>query len=131
MGKVGNPNWHPGVSGNPGGRSKELAQQQSAARLEAARHADEVIGYLLKVLRDDNEGTAYRLKAGIELLNRGLGLPQAQVDVDVNVRKQISQMSLDELRQLEERLVGAFRPAPPLLLEGQLDAAKQPEDSDG
>jgi hypothetical protein len=120
-----------GVSGNPGGRSKELAQQQSAARLEAASHASEVIAYLLKVLRNEDEGTAYRLKAGIELLNRGLGLPQAQVDVDVNVRKQISQMSLDELRQLEERLVASFTPGPPLLLEAQLDSMKQPEESDG
>jgi hypothetical protein len=131
MGKAGNPNWQPGVSGNPGGRSKELAQQQSAARLEAASHASEVIAYLLKVLRNEDEGTAYRLKAGIELLNRGLGLPQAQVDVDVNVRKQISQMSLDELRQLEERLVASFTPGPPLLLEAQLDSMKQPEESDG
>jgi hypothetical protein len=131
MGKAGNPNWQPGVSGNPGGRSKELAQQQSAARLEAASHASEVIAYLLKVLRNEDEATAYRLKAGIELLNRGLGLPQAQVDVDVNVRKQISQISLDELRQLEERLVASFTPGPPLLLEAQLDSMKQPEESDG
>jgi hypothetical protein len=131
MGKAGNPNWQPGISGNPGGRSKELALEQSAARLEAASHASEVIAYLLKVLRDDNEGTAYRLKAGIELLNRGLGLPQAQVDVDVNVRKQISQMSLDELRQLEERLVASFTPGRPLLLEAQLDPTKQAEESDG
>src|SRR5262249_41481588 len=34
-----------------GGRSRELAQQQNAARLEAASHASEVINYLLKVLR--------------------------------------------------------------------------------
>ena len=129
MGKAGNPNWVRGISGNPGGRSKELAQQQGAARLEAASHASEVIAYLLKVLRNEDEGTAYRLKAGVELLNRGLGLPQAQVDVDVNVRKQISQMSLEELRQLEERLVGSF--SPPLLLEAQLDPMKQAEDSDG
>ena len=128
MGKVGNPNWQPGVSGNPGGRSKELSQQQSAARLEAASHASEVIDYLLKVLRSEEEGTAHRLKAGIELLNRGLGLPQAQIDVDVIVRRKISEMSLDELRQLEERLVGSFTSTTPLLLEGQL---KQPEGSDG
>ena len=121
MGKAGNPNWLPGVSGNPGGRSRELAQQQSAARLEAASHASEVIDYLLKVLRSEEEGTAHRLKAGIELLNRGLGLPQAQIDVDVIMRRKISEMSLDELRQLEERLVGSFTSTAPLLLEGQLD----------
>ena len=50
MGKAGNFNWQLGVSGNPGGRSKELAQQQSAAGLESASHASEVIGYLLEVL---------------------------------------------------------------------------------
>ena len=94
MGKAGNPNWQPGVSGNPGRRSKELAQQQSAARLEAASHASEVIAYLLKVLRSEEEGTAHRLKAGIELLNRGQGMPQAQIDVDVIVRRKISEMSL-------------------------------------
>ena len=128
MGKVGNPNWQPGISGNPGGRSKELAQQQSAARLEASSHAAEVIRYLLKVLRSEEEGTAHRLKAGIELLNRGLGLPVAQVDIDVLVRKQISEMTLQELRELEERLIGSTQPAPPLLLEGQLKPA---EESDG
>src|SRR5262249_35159588 len=48
MGKAGNPNWLPGVSANPGGRSRELAQQQSAARLKAAGHSGEVVDYLLK-----------------------------------------------------------------------------------
>ena len=94
----------------------------------SASHASEVINYLLKVLRSEEEGTAHRLKAGIELLNRGLGLPQAQIDVDVIVRRKISEMSLDELRQLEERLVGSFTSAAPLFLEGQLDPMKQ---SDG
>ena len=126
--KAGNPNWLPGISGNPGGRSRELAQQQSAARLKAAGHAGEAIDYLVKVLRSEEEDTPHRLKAGIELLNRGLGLPQAQIDIDVIVRRKISEMSLDELRQLEERLVGSFTSAAPLLLEGQLDPMKQ---SDG
>src|SRR5262249_61864856 len=106
VGNRGNPNWLPGVSGNPGGRSRELAQRQSAARLEAAGHASEVLAYLLKVLRSEEEGTAHRLKAGIELLNRGLGLPQAQIDVDVIGRRKINEMSLDELRQGERGLGG-------------------------
>ena len=131
MGKAGNPNWLPGVSGNPGGRSRELAALQNAARLKAAGHADEVVDYLLKVLRSEAEDTPHRLKAGIELLNRGLGLPHTQIDVDVIVRRKISEMSLDELRQLEHRLVGSLTTAAPLLLEGQLDPIKQPEGSDG
>src|SRR5262249_38784344 len=119
MGKAGNPNWLPGVSANPGGRSRELAQQQNAARLKAARHAPEAINYLVKVMRSEEEDTPHRLKAVIELLNRGLGTPQMQVDVDVIVRRKIAELSLDELRQLEERLAGSLTSTAPLLLEGQ------------
>jgi len=32
-----------------------LARQQSAARLEAASHASEVIGYLIEVVRSEKE----------------------------------------------------------------------------
>jgi len=131
MGKMGNPHWLPGVSGNPGGRSRELAQQQSAARLEAASHSIEGIAYLVKVMRNEAEATQYRLKAATELLNRGLGTPQMQVDIDVIVSRKINEMSLDELRQLEERLAGSLTSTVPLLIEGQLDPIKQPEGSDG
>src|SRR5262249_10800053 len=132
MGKAGNPNWLPGVSANPGGRSRELAQQQSAARLKAAGHSGEAIAYLLKVMRNEGEATPHRLKAVTELLNRGLGTPQMQVDIDIVLRRKISEMSLDELRQLEERLAGSLTTsAAPLLLEGQVDPIKQPDGSDG
>ena len=122
MGKAGNPNWLPGVSANPGGRSRELAQQQSAARLKAAGHSGEAITYLVEVMRNKAEATPHRLRAAEQLLNRGLGLPQTQIDVDVIVRRKISEMSLDELRQLEERLAGSLtQAASPLLLEGQVE----------
>jgi hypothetical protein len=107
-----------------------LAQQQGAARLEAASHASEAIAYLLKVLRNEAEATPHRLKAATELLNRGLGTPQMQVDIDVIVSRKINEMSLDELRQLEERLAGSLTSAAPLLLEGQR-VDKQPDGSDG
>src|SRR5262249_51818664 len=130
--KAGNPNWLPGVSANPGGRSRELAQQQSAARLKAAGHSGEAIAYLVEVKRDKAAQRADRLKAVTEVLNRGLGTPQRQVDNDIVLRRKISEMSLDELRQLEERLAGSLtQAASPLLLEGQLDPIKQPEGSDG
>ena len=99
----------------------EKAQQQSAARLEAASHSIEGIAYLVKVMRNEAEATQYRLKAATELLNRGLGTPQMQVDIDVIVSRKINEMSLDELRQLEERLGGALTTAVPLLLEGKLE----------
>jgi hypothetical protein len=115
MAKRGNPKWkRGGISPNPGGRSRELAQLQNAARLEAASHACEVIGYLLKVLRSEEEGTAYRLKAGIELLDRGLGKPQQQVDIEVLIQRKLTELTVDELQLLEERLTLA---PPPFLLE--------------
>src|SRR5262249_11394157 len=122
MGKAGNPNWHPGVSANPGGRARQLAQQQSAARLNAAGHSGEAIAYLVEVMRNKAEQTPYRLKAVTELLNRGLGTPQMQVDIDIVLRRKISEMSLDELRQLEERLAGSLtQAAAPLLLQRQVE----------
>src|SRR5262249_28306916 len=128
----GNPNWRPGVSANPGGRPKELAQHQNAARIKAASHSLEGIAYLVEVMRNKAEQTQYRLKAVEMLLSRGLGLPQMQIDIDVVVKKKIGEMSLEELRQLEERLAGSLASAAPLLIEGQLDPVKQPEDgSDG
>ena len=80
-----NPQWK---AGDPKGRTKELAAIQNAVKL--------------KVLSG----------AGVEILNRGLGLPAAQVDVDVPVRRQISTMSIGELRALEEKLT-ALPPEPP------------------
>ena len=53
-------------SGNPKGKTKELAAIQNAVQAEGP------------------------FRAGVEILNRGLGLPAAQVDVDVLVRRQIS-----------------------------------------
>src|SRR5215831_4030713 len=130
MGKAGNPNWLPGVSQNPGGRSKDLAALQNAARLKAASHSIEGVDFLIKIMRSEKEDTPYRLKAVTELLNRGLGTPQMQVDIDIVLRRKIGEMSLDELRQLEERLAGSLTSTAPLLLEGQLDPIKQPDGSD-
>jgi hypothetical protein len=76
MAKRGNPKWQPGISGNPGGRSSELAAQQSAAKLKAAGLADEALDFLVETLRNKEEATPYRLRAATEILDRGLGKPQ-------------------------------------------------------
>jgi hypothetical protein len=104
-------------------------------KLKASKHANEVLRYFLKVLR--NKVTPQRLKAGIEIWNRGLGLPAAQLDVEILLKRQISQMTIAELRELEERyLAGA--PPPPLIesaAETELSTSPvlkelQPGDSD-
>jgi hypothetical protein len=101
------PDESGGISGNPGGRSSELAAQQSAAKLKAVGHAEEALNYLVKVLRSEQEATVYRLKAACDLLNRGLGLPSAQIDIEIMVRRKLTELTLAELQQLEERLVGS------------------------
>src|SRR5271166_4032936 len=111
--------FKPGESGNAGGKTRELAAYQSAVKLRAASHADEVVGYLLKVLRSEDEATATRLKAGCEILNRGLGLPAASLDVDILVKRQIGEMSLAELAELEARLSRAVLQ----LIEGVVEEA--------
>jgi hypothetical protein len=126
MSGIGNPNWQSGISGNPGGRSRELACQQNAARLKAAGHSIEAIEYLLDVMRDGNETTANRLKAAVDLLNRGIGLPTANVDVDILVRKKITEMSLTELQQLEDKLT-ALPPSPPLLEQHAVEQSNETE----
>jgi hypothetical protein len=107
MNRTGKGGFKRGVSGNPGGRSKDLAQQQRAAKLKAVGHAEEALDYLVKVLRNEQEATAYRLKAACSLLDRGLGLPSAQIDIEVMVRRKLSELTLPELTALEERLVGS------------------------
>jgi hypothetical protein len=103
-GRTPNGQFVPGVSANPGGRSTELARRQTHARMKAAGFAPEVIDYYAKVLRDEREPTLTRLKAGCELLNRGLGLPVASIDIDVLIRRKLTELSTDELRELSQRM---------------------------
>jgi hypothetical protein len=116
MAKRGNPKWQPGLSGNPGGRSSELAAQQSAAKLKAAGLADEALDFLVETLRNKEEATPYRLRAATEILDRALGRPAQAIDIEFIVRQRLTELSVDELRLLEERLI-AVSP-PPLFVNG-------------
>jgi hypothetical protein len=104
------------ISGNPGGRSSELAAQQSAAKLKAAGLADEALDFLVKTLRNKEEATPYRLRAATEILDRAIGRPTQAIDVEFIVKQRLTELSLDELMLLEERPV-AVSP-PPLLVNG-------------
>src|SRR5262249_4421099 len=55
---LANPNWKPGVLGNPGGRRKDWAAKQNATRFKPAGPAKEVINYLLKVARSGPRSSA-------------------------------------------------------------------------
>jgi hypothetical protein len=61
--------WPKGVSGNPGGRRKALAEVSAAARL----HTVEAIETLARIMRDTKATVSARVSAAAILLDRGWG----------------------------------------------------------
>jgi hypothetical protein len=84
--------------GNAGGRPIAAA----AVTAEAKRFALEMVHILVRLARTA-EAEGVRKAAAAEVLDRAIGkAPQA---IDHTVMKDISRMNLDELKELEERLV--------------------------
>ena len=65
QGRPGNPNWVKGVSGNPSGRPRVVADIQDLAR----QHGPEAIHTLVECLKDPK----HKVAAAIALLDRGFG----------------------------------------------------------
>lgn len=63
-----------GISGNPGGRPKEVAEVRELAK----EHGPAAIKRLVKLMASDNERTA--VAACQALLDRGYGKPHASVE---------------------------------------------------
>ena len=91
-----------GMSGNPGGRPRSMSTMQ----LEARKHAIEAIQELARLIREGESG-AVRVAAAREILDRGFGKATAAVDIELTVNKRISELSLDELAELEMKLTMA------------------------
>jgi hypothetical protein len=84
--------WKKGVSGNPGGRPKELAGIQELAR----KHAPDAIKTLVQVASKGKSESA-RVAAASSLLDRGYGRPpQFNTGDNVAFRKAI-EMNDNEL----------------------------------
>src|SRR5262249_48089362 len=92
--------WLAGTSPNPGGRSSELAARQNEVRRRAAECSLEAVEYLYRVMRDDAESTAYRLQAANAILNRGCGLPQSNLDINVLLQRKLTELSTSDLLKL-------------------------------
>jgi hypothetical protein len=73
----GNPGWLPGVSGNPGGRPKGLAELVKAETRDGA----ELIDFYLRVLRGKRQPMRYRLEAAARLADRGFGKALQQMEL--------------------------------------------------
>ncbi len=70
-----------GQSGNPGGRPKIPADVKEAIRASCP----DAVRYLVEVMSNPKEKTAYRLDAAKTLLDRGYGKPTQMQDVQLDV----------------------------------------------
>jgi hypothetical protein len=81
-GRPGNPNWVKGVSGNPFGRPRVVADIQALARA----HGPEAIRTLAECLKDPK----HKVAAAIALLDRGFGKAALPVMGDHSAPLQIN-----------------------------------------
>jgi hypothetical protein len=92
-----------GESGNPGGRPKAVAPLQ----IEARQHMNMALKVLAEIAKK-GEKEASRVAAATALLDRGYGRPiqSMEMRLDANLLdKKISELTPDELRAFEARLV--------------------------
>jgi hypothetical protein len=92
--QVASGRFQPGVSGNPGGRPKELGHVRDLAR----EHTDEAIRTLASIMRDDKEPAPARVRAAEALLDRGWG--RAETTANVKVPTNVRDLSTEELLAL-------------------------------
>jgi hypothetical protein len=95
--------WPKGVSGNPGGRPKAVADLRAAARM----HTADAIGVLVEVMGDTNASPSARITAARELLDRGWGKAPAAIALCAE-RPDADQEEQDRLeRELQEAIEDA------------------------
>jgi hypothetical protein len=94
----------PGKSANPGGMSRGVGEVKRLAQ----QHGPEMIDALVAIVRDKKAPHVARVAAAREVLDRGFGRPEQSVSVDVELaRKKISELSLDEIREMKARIASA------------------------
>jgi hypothetical protein len=83
--------FQPGISGNPGGRPKEVGHVRELAR----EHTEEAIRTLAAIMQDGKEPAAARVRAAECLLDRGWG--RAEMTANVKLPRNVRDLSTDEL----------------------------------
>ena len=89
------------------GLSHEEGTIRRLIRLKCARHADEVLAFWLKTMRDEAQPIAMRLQAAQQIADRGLGKPHQQIDWNVLIDRKLEALTPVQLRKLREDYVAA------------------------
>lgn len=91
---AGNPNWRKGVSGNPGGRPKVVAEVRELAR----EHTEQALNTLVTIMGDEKANHSARVAAATQILDRGYGRAPQSLTVKGNVETHIIALlkSLDD-----------------------------------
>jgi len=105
--------WPKGVSGNPGGRPKEVGHVRELAR----QHTETAIRTLVEIATDPGQPGRARVAAAEAILDRAWGRPPQALEVDAAIKGPvISQevgiailQALDEVRRIREGQVEVGR----------------------
>ena len=89
--QVAGGRFQPGISGNPGGRPKEVGHVRELAR----EHTEEAIRTLAAIMQDGKEPAAARVRAAECLLDRGWG--KAEMTANVKLPRNVRDLSTEEL----------------------------------
>jgi hypothetical protein len=97
---VGNPNWKPGVSGNPGGRPGMAKEVRELAQ----KHSAEAIEVLAKLMRNEKASPAARAAAASQILDRAVGRPESAVKIETKREPDLNVLNAAERAEFDRIL---------------------------
>jgi hypothetical protein len=118
--KMANPNWVPGVSGNPSGRPKVVAEIRELAR----QHTEVALQALVEVVKNKKAHPSARVAAANSLLDRAYGRPETKIEAEITRGEPTIfwHMPLEELARMfelaSEAGIEVREPQPELLEHG-------------
>jgi hypothetical protein len=104
---TGKGGFKPGVSANPGGRPKVVAEVRALAQA----HSAEVVKTLVEIMQNSKAPLAIRVAAANNILDRAVGRPEFSGKIETSQTKELDFSRLNEAeRAIFEQLVAQARP---------------------